>query len=130
MSRDPECLPDRHPRHVALRRLPHRQVLHQPVFMISTQLRKNLFARMFFHGIAVTRTKDEGDRNLNEAALHECLEHLRAGGELVVFPEGTSSLGPRHLPFKSGAIWLLLDYLKSTKVDRYRKVVKDLGLRR
>ncbi len=24
----------------------------------------------------------------------------------------------------------LLDYLKSTKVDRYRKVVKDLGLRR
>ena len=24
----------------------------------------------------------------------------------------------------------LLDYLKATKVDRYRKVVKDLGLRR
>ena len=24
----------------------------------------------------------------------------------------------------------LLDYLKGTKVDRYRKVVKDLGLRR
>jgi small subunit ribosomal protein S15 len=24
----------------------------------------------------------------------------------------------------------LLDYLKATEVDRYRKVVKDLGLRR
>ena len=24
----------------------------------------------------------------------------------------------------------LLDYLKATKVDRYRKIVKDLGLRR
>ena len=54
-----------------------------------------------------------GDRQLNDAAFHECLEHLRAGGELVILPEGTSSLGPRHLPFKSGAIWLLLDYLKA-----------------
>jgi 1-acyl-sn-glycerol-3-phosphate acyltransferase len=89
------------------------QVLHHPVFMISTQLRKNWFARLFFEGIAVTRTKDEGDRALNDAALHQCLDHLRAGGELFVFPEGTSSLGPGHLPFKSGAIWLLLDYFES-----------------
>ena len=91
----------------------YHRVLRRPVFMISTQLRKNWFARLFFHGIAVTRTKDEGDRQLNDAALRECLEHLRAGGELVVLPEGTSSLGPRHLTFKSGAIWLLLDYLKA-----------------
>jgi 1-acyl-sn-glycerol-3-phosphate acyltransferase len=88
------------------------QVLRNPVFMISTQLRKNWFARLFFEGIAVNRTKDEGDRALNDAALRQCLEHLRAGGELFVFPEGTSSLGPRHLPFKSGAVWLLLDYLE------------------
>jgi 1-acyl-sn-glycerol-3-phosphate acyltransferase len=77
------------------------QALHHPVFMISTQLRKNWFTRLFFEGIAVTRTKDEGDRTLNDAALHQCLGHLRAAGELFVFPEGTSSLGPRHLPFKS-----------------------------
>jgi 1-acyl-sn-glycerol-3-phosphate acyltransferase len=64
------------------------QVLHNPVFMISTQLRKNWFARLFFEGIAVTRTKDEGDRAINETALRQCLDHLRAGGELVVFPEG------------------------------------------
>jgi 1-acyl-sn-glycerol-3-phosphate acyltransferase len=88
------------------------RVLHNPVFMISTQLRKTWFARLFFEGIAVTRTKDEGDRALNDAALRQCLDHLRAGGELFVFPEGTSSLGPRHLPFKSGAVWLLLDYLE------------------
>ncbi len=87
------------------------QVLREPVFMISTQLRKSWFARLFFAGIAVTRTKDEGDHDQNDAALRQCLDHLRAGGELVVFPEGTSSLGPRHLPFKSGAVWLLLDYL-------------------
>jgi len=87
------------------------QALHHPVFMISTQLRKNWFARLFFEGIAVNRTKDEGDRALNDAALRQCLDHLRTGGELFVFPEGTSSLGPRHLPFKSGAVWLLLDHL-------------------
>lgn len=87
------------------------QVLRHPVFMISTQLRKNWFARLFFQGIAVTRTKDEGDPALNDTALRQCLEHLRTGGALFVFPEGTSSLGPRHLPFKSGAAWLLLDYL-------------------
>jgi 1-acyl-sn-glycerol-3-phosphate acyltransferase len=89
----------------------YRNVLREPVFMISTQLRKNWFTRLFFHGIAVTRTRDEGDRDLNEVARRRCLEHLRAGGELFVFPEGTSSLGPQHLPFKSGAAWLLLDYL-------------------
>ena len=30
-------------------------------------------------------------------------ELLAAGGEVMIFPEGTSSLGPHHLPFKSGA---------------------------
>ncbi len=90
----------------------YNQALDNPVFMISTQLRKNWFARLFFEGIAITRTKDEGDRAVNDAALRQCLDHLRSGGQLFVFPEGTSSLGPRHLPFKSGAIWLLLDYLE------------------
>lgn len=92
----------------------YNQVLGNPVFMISTQLRKNWLARLFFDGIAVTRTKDEGDRAQNDVALRQCLEVLRTKGALFVFPEGTSSLGPRHLPFKSGAIWLLLDYLEKS----------------
>lgn len=89
------------------------RTLNEPVFMISTQLRKNWFARLFFDGIAVTRTKDGGERNQNQEAMRQCLGLLRNGGGLFVFPEGTSSLGPRHLPFKSGAVWLLLDYLES-----------------
>jgi 1-acyl-sn-glycerol-3-phosphate acyltransferase len=88
------------------------RLLDEPTFLISTQLTRSWFARLFFHGIAVTRRKDEGDRQENEAALRHCVDHLRAGGKLLVFPEGTSSLGPRHLPFKSGAAWLLLDYLE------------------
>jgi 1-acyl-sn-glycerol-3-phosphate acyltransferase len=91
----------------------YNHALHNPVFMISTQLRKSWFARLFFDGIAVTRTKDEGNHSENESALNQCLDHLRAGGALFVFPEGTSGLGPRHLPFKSGASWLLLDYLET-----------------
>jgi 1-acyl-sn-glycerol-3-phosphate acyltransferase len=91
----------------------YHRALGGPTFMISTQLRRNWFARLFFTGIAVTRTKDDGDRGDNEAALRECVELLRKGGTLFVFPEGTSSLGPRHLPFKSGAIWLIRKYLES-----------------
>ncbi len=90
----------------------YHSALDGPVFMISTQLRRNWFARLFFTGIAVTRTQDEGDRAGNEQALQECLGHLHAGGSLFVFPEGTSTLGPRHLPFKTGALWLILEYLE------------------
>ena len=89
------------------------RVFRRPLFMISTQLRKRWFARLFFYGIAVTRAKDEGDHSVNAAAMRECLEHLRNGGELFVFPEGTSSLGPRHLRLKSGAARLVLDYLSA-----------------
>jgi 1-acyl-sn-glycerol-3-phosphate acyltransferase len=42
--------------------------------------------------------------------LENCLQHLQQGGQLFIFPEGTSSLGPKHLPFKSGAVQLLNEY--------------------
>jgi len=91
----------------------YQQVLPRAIFLISTQLRRSFFARLFFHGIAVARKGDEEDRGQNEEALGECLQRLSGGGELFVFPEGTSSLGPRHLPFKSGAARLALDALAS-----------------
>lgn len=91
----------------------YHELLRRPVFMISTQLRRSWFSRLFFQGIAVTRTKDEGGQEANQGALRQCVDHLSGGGHLFVFPEGTSSLGPRHLPFKSGAAWLVLDYLES-----------------
>jgi 1-acyl-sn-glycerol-3-phosphate acyltransferase len=79
------------------------------VFLISTQLRRSFFARLFFCGIVVARRQDEEDRGQNDDALQQCAELLSDGGELVIFPEGTSSLGPRHLPFKSGAARIALD---------------------
>jgi len=89
----------------------YRRVLPRAVFLISTQLLRSFFARLFFCGIAVARDKDAEDGNQNGAALRQCTQCLTDGGELIVFPEGTSSLGPRHLPFKSGAARIALDAL-------------------
>jgi len=90
----------------------YQQVLPRAIFLISTQLRRGLFARLFFHGITVARKTDEEDRRHNDEALRECLQLLNGGGELFIFPEGTSSLGACHLPFKSGAARLALDALE------------------
>ncbi len=80
-----------------------KSIFRRAIFLIAAQLQKSLFSRMFFTGIPVVRDKDSGDRGLNAEAMQRCRELLAGGGELFVFPEGTSSLGPKHLPFKSGA---------------------------
>jgi 1-acyl-sn-glycerol-3-phosphate acyltransferase len=46
-----------------------------------------------------------GDR----AALRHSLEHLRAGGGLMIFPEGARTRSGRLLPFKPGLIRIALD---------------------
>jgi len=78
-------------------------VLPPSTFMISTQLTRSLIGRLLFTGIEVVREKDCGDRSRNWRAMQQCVDLLAAGGRLVVMPEGTSSLGPRHLPFQRGA---------------------------
>ncbi|MEI7776890.1 MAG: 1-acyl-sn-glycerol-3-phosphate acyltransferase, partial [Verrucomicrobiota bacterium] len=89
----------------------YHQIVPRGVFLISTQLLRSFFARLFFCGIAVARSKDAENGSRNEESLRQCGDLLAAGGELIVFPEGTSSLGPRHLPFKSGALRIALDAL-------------------
>lgn len=82
-------------------------VFPRATFLISTQLTRSLFGRLFFTGIPVARDKDDGGRRDNAASLARCVEQLSAGGELAIFPEGTSDLGPRHLPFKPGIAVIL-----------------------
>ena len=86
-------------------------LLPRAEFMLSGQLTGNWFSRLFFDGFTVLREKDEPDaatrKTYNLRTLTRCADHVLQGGELVVFPEGTSSLGPRHLPIKSGAAHLV-----------------------
>jgi 1-acyl-sn-glycerol-3-phosphate acyltransferase len=81
----------------------YKSIFRRAIFLIAAQLQQNLFSRIFFTGIPVVRDKDAGDRGMNAEAMQRCQELLAGGGELFVFPEGTSSLGAQHLPFKSGA---------------------------
>ena len=82
----------------------YHSVLKKGVFLLARQLQKNAFLRFLFPGIAVSRAKDMADKERsNTSALRACLSVLREGKEpLCLFPEGTSSLGPTHLPFHNG----------------------------
>ena len=87
--------------------LVYKHLFPRATFLISSQLTRSWFGRLFFTGIPVTRTKDRGDRSFNAASLERCAGHLVAGNALFVLPEGTSDLGPRHLPFKPGVSRIL-----------------------
>lgn len=78
------------------------RVAPRATFLVAARLLRLPVARLFFTGIAVERAKDGADRRGNRTALDRCLLHLAAGRDLFVMPEGTSDLGPRHLPFQSG----------------------------
>ncbi len=81
-------------------------------YLIKASLRKNPLGRLFFDGLEVARQGDEGATGSAEV-IDRCLAHLADGGWLGVFPEGTSKLGPRHLPFKSGAARIALRHLEN-----------------
>ena len=115
----PERVPDSGPvlylglhRNGAVDGFVYNTVLPGCVYLVSTQLLQGLLARLFFTGIPVSRSKDKVRVDTSESLLHG-RELLLAGGRLFVFPEGTSDLGPRHLPFKSGAARILADFLES-----------------
>jgi 1-acyl-sn-glycerol-3-phosphate acyltransferase len=84
-------------------------------FMVKAGLRRGMMGRLFFDGVEVIRSSDGARRGDNVEALETCVQHLREGKRLGIFPEGTSQLGPRHLPFKSGAARIALRYLEAGK---------------
>lgn len=90
----------------------YKRVFPRAVFVVAHQLVRSRFGRLFFTGIPVAREQDERDahrRRDNPRALAAAVDHLAAGGQLFVLPEGTSDLGPRHLPFKPGAAKIVVD---------------------
>lgn len=87
------------------------------VFMMAKQLHKIWWLRVIFPGIAITRQKDDPlhykKANLN--ALKTCVQALQDRQILCIFPEGTSSLGHKHLPFEQGAARLAMMSQKASQ---------------
>jgi len=79
--------------------------------MVSRQLTRGFLGKLVFSGIEVVRSKDTERYGMsgadNRTALETCVELLARGGELFILPEGTSDLGPSHLPFHPGAARIL-----------------------
>lgn len=69
-------------------------------FLASVQLLRSRFLRLMFEGIPVVRAKDQRRYGLSAQAYADPVSaacaHLQAGGELGIFPEGTSEW--RHAP--------------------------------
>lgn len=75
--------------------------------LVSVQLLRHPLLRWLFGGIVVVRDKDRTRFGRGRRAFADPVEagcaHLRAGGDLVVFPEGSSTWGHRALPYQRGA---------------------------
>jgi 1-acyl-sn-glycerol-3-phosphate acyltransferase len=83
-----------------------KQAFPQALFPLSVQLLRNVLLRLMFTGIPVVRPKDR-ERYGKLAARHgdviqTACAHLRAGGTLAMFPEGSSEWGPHPLPYQRG----------------------------
>lgn len=76
-------------------------------FLVSVQLLRRWWMRLWFNGIPVVRPKDQARWGIQASTFGSPVEagvaHLKAGGDLVVFPEGTSEWGPQPLPYQKGA---------------------------
>lgn len=76
-------------------------------FLISIQLIRSWFLRLFIAGIPVIRPKDVERYNLDPASVANPVEagtaHLRRGGDLGIFPESSSEWGHQPQHYKSGA---------------------------
>lgn len=87
--------------HQVLAAFPHAQ------FLVSIQLLRHWFLRLFIAGIPVIRPKDVERYGLDPASVASPVEaglaHLRRGGDLGIFPEASSEWGHRPQPYKSGA---------------------------
>lgn len=75
--------------------------------LVSIQLLQHPLLRWMFDGIAVVRDKDRERYGIHRATFAHPVDagcaQLRTGGDLVIFPEGSSEWGWRPLPYQRGA---------------------------
>nr|MBG3151870.1 glycerol acyltransferase [Proteus mirabilis] len=87
--------------YVALKAFPEAQAL------ASIQLLNSRLMRLFFTGIPVVRKKDRQRLGINtntfSSPSEAAIAHIKAGGDLLLFPEGSSEWGFQPLPYQRGA---------------------------
>jgi 1-acyl-sn-glycerol-3-phosphate acyltransferase len=111
--------------------------------LVSIQLLRHPLLRWMFDGIVVVRDKDRARYGVHHGAFANPVDagcaQLRAGGDLAIFPEGSSEWGWAPLPYQRGAARIartLLDEGVSLEVvplglhyqapDRFRSRVEAL----
>lgn len=75
------------------------------VTLLSTQLVANPYLRLLFTGIPIARPQDRArgkDSGAVPDAVAAAAEQLRSGGDLVMYPEGTSTWSHSPQPFHRG----------------------------
>ena len=92
-------------------------ILKNAVFTLAQQLHKIFFLRILFPGITLIRRKDisnKTEQQQNIKAFKQCL-HILQKQPLCIFPEGTSDLGIKHLPFENGLSKIAVRAFKKNK---------------
>lgn len=82
------------------------------IFFVGKNLKTNPITRLFAIGIGLARAKDNTDTSGNREALAASNEWLQSGGALFMYPEGTSTLGPKPLNFHRGAAALAVGAIR------------------
>lgn len=75
-------------------------------FVLSAQLLRNPLLRLMFAGIPVVRGKDRQRYGMSRGDFADPIEsscaHVRSGGALAFFPEGSSEWRPSPQPYQAG----------------------------
>lgn len=91
----------------------YRAAIPRLTYLVRAKLRNHPLGKLFFSGVEVVRSDDGGRGEDTLAMIGTCVSEIRSGTRIAVFPEGTSKLGPRHLPFQSGAARIALSCLEN-----------------
>ena len=97
--------------------------------IVGNNLTKNKFLKFFFGGqIDIFRKAEtEDEKRYNQQQMKYASKLIKEGIPVLVFPEGTSKLGPSLLPIKKGAAFICTEILESM-TDKQKLCIVPIGL--
>jgi len=97
--------------------------------IVGNNLTKNKFLQFFFGGhIDIFRKAEtEDEKRYNQQQMKYASKLVKEGLPVLIFPEGTSKLGPSLLPIKKGAAFICTEILESM-TDEQKLCIVPIGL--